>query len=73
MTNLSIINVFMILQKPDIWERLGSVVMKGISESRMLWKESIDILVFLHEYGNQAKVTSDTTTFGSMWPVMLSV
>ena len=47
----------MILQKPDIWEKTGSLVMKGISESRMLLKESIDILVFLHESSNQGKAT----------------
>ena len=49
MANLSIINVFMILQKPHIWEKSGSLVM-----AENAWKESIDILgVFLHGSSNQ--------------------
>ena len=37
-----------------------------------LWKQSISILDFLHGDIHEAKVASDTTTFGWMCPSMLN-
>ena len=39
-------------------------------DRQYLWKESIDILYFLHGNNHQGNLASETTTFGWVWPVV---
>ena len=67
----------MILQKPNLWRKSGSSFMawNALNEShyQYLLKESIDILDFLHGDNHKKVVTSETTSFGWVWPVLILV
>ena len=47
---------------------LASNQIAGFSHHQYLWKESINILEFLHGGSHQRKVASGIATFGLMWP-----
>ena len=55
---------------PQLWPKILSTNQTpGFLDSEYLWKESIDVLGFLHGACHQGKVAYETTTFGWVWPV----
>ena len=72
----------MILLKPHVWEKFGSSKWpKMLSANQVavffdhqyLWKESIDPTDFLHGNNHQRKISSETITFGWVWPFVFLV
>ena len=56
----------------QLWPKMLSIKqIAWFSDCQYLWKESTDLMYFLHEDYHQRKVTSETTTFGWVWPVVL--
>ena len=67
----------MIQQKTHILEKSGFSVMLSANQiavffdHQYLWKESIDLLVFLHGDNHQRKIASETTTLDVIWAIVL--
>ena len=53
---------------------LSSSQSAGFFDDQYLWKESSDILsIILHRVSPQVKISSETTTFHWVWPIVLLV
>ena len=75
-------NSIVILHKPHVWKKniVFQLWPKTLSASvpvlfdhQYLWKESSNLLDFLHGENHQGKVPSETTFFGWVLPVVLLI
>ena len=58
----------------QLWPEMLSINQIAVFfDHQYLWKESINLLDYLHGINHQRKVASESNTFGWMWPDVLLI